>query len=89
MTSTGRNHGFSPRVVALKAPTKNPPPVAPACGGATRAHRVAKYTSRVNRENILHEQDSLWHAYASGSRRCATNVRTYLGSIQDRDHDRS
>jgi len=87
--ATGRNHGFSARIVALKAPKKSSPPVVPGCAGTTRAHRVAAHTPHAHRDNILHEQDSLWHAYASGARHCATNVLTYTRSIQDRDHGRS
>jgi hypothetical protein len=87
--STGRNHGFSPRVVALKAPKKSSPPVVPGCAGTTRAYHKPEHTPKAHLDNILHEQDSLWHAYASGSRRCVSNVRTYMRSVQDRDHDRS
>jgi len=87
--ATGRNHGFSPRIVALKAPKKSSPPVVPACGGTTRAHRVATHTPHAHRDNILHELDNPWNAYASGIRRCAANVRVCSRSIQDRDHDRS
>jgi hypothetical protein len=86
---TGRNHGFSPRVVALKAPKKSSPPVVPACGGTTRAPHISVHTPKQHLNDMLHEQDSLWHAYASGCRRCVSNVRTYIGSVQDRDHDRS
>jgi hypothetical protein len=86
---TGRNHGFSPRVVALKAPKKSSPPVVPGCAGTTRASPKSVHTPKRFLNDILHEQDSLWHAYASGSRRCVSAVRTYIGSVQDRDHDRS
>jgi hypothetical protein len=89
MTKAGRNHGFSARIVALKSPKNHPPPVVPAGGGTTRAHRVAKHTPYIHRDNILHELDSLWNAYASGVRRVAVNLSMYNGSVQDRDHDRS
>jgi hypothetical protein len=89
MTKTGRNHGFSARVVALKAPKKSSPPVVPGCAGTTRAHRVAKHTPYVHRDNILHELDSPWNVYASGVRRVAVNLSMYNRTVQDRDHDRS